>query len=113
MAKQRPVDKPCVDCGVLMVGVAPMRQRCPECIEKRNRKLKKKNRGKKNREEMVEGRGSPIINPYAKFCKGCDYWGSSYGYDCCNYQFIEGKLRMCPAGEGCPFRKTEKKGRKQ
>ena len=40
MAKQRLVDKPCIDCGVLMIGVQPMRQRCPECAKKRNKEVK-------------------------------------------------------------------------
>lgn len=113
MAKQRPVDKPCVDCGVLMVGVSPNLQRCPECIENRNRKLRAQQRERSRRYEMKRGHGTPISNPNAKYCEGCDYWYCDNNVKCCNYIFEEDRRRPCPPGKGCTVRKTKKKGRKQ
>ena len=113
MAKQRPVDKPCKDCGVLMVAVAPMLQRCPECIKKRNRELQAKKREDQRRYEMRRGHGSPIHNPNEKHCIGCAYWFCDNNVNSCNYIFVEGHRRPCPPGKDCTEKKPKKKGRKK
>lgn len=109
MAKQRPVDKPCIDCGVLMIGVAPNLQRCPDCIKKRNRKMHQRAEERKRRYEMKRGHGTPISNPNAEYCEGCAYWYCDNNVKCCNYIFEEDRRRPCPPGKGCTVRKEKRK----
>ena len=35
------------------------------------------------------------------YCKGCQYLSTVSGGRNCNYNYITGKLRGCPAGNGC------------
>ena len=35
------------------------------------------------------------------YCKGCQYLSTVSGGRNCNYNFITGRLRGCPAGKGC------------
>lgn len=96
------VDKPCEDCGVLMVDVAPMQKYCPVCAKKRVKKNKASYRDRKADKQYM----SPISNENAKYCKGCYYWGGvNVGSVCCNYIFYEDRKRPCPPGKGC----TEKR----
>lgn len=93
-------DKKCLDCGVLMPHVSARRLRCPQCA--------KTARAKMNRENMRSKRSVTQIEKYsavAKVCDGCAYYFGSYDFDrCCNYIFIRGHKRPCPAGEECTVR---------
>ena len=42
------------------------------------------------------------------YCYGCNYHGSMFNGRCCNYYSATGKLRGCPAGNGC-FHHTQGK----
>ena len=39
--------------------------------------------------------------PFDAYCKGCAYLGTNSMGKCCDYNFVTGKVRGCPAGEGC------------
>ena len=100
MAGTKRIDKPCEDCGVLLVNVVPTRKYCYDCAKKRQKVSKKQYRTvkEKNRKDTV----APIPNPNSKYCKGCIYWGGAYeGYETCNYIFIKKHRRPCPAGKDC------------
>lgn len=44
-------------------------------------------------------------------CSGCKYFHGDYLYNrCCNYIFITGRRRPCPAGEKCRVKTPLKKG---
>lgn len=95
------VDKPCEDCGVLLVQVAPIRRLCYACAKKRQKAGKKKYNTVKQKERIVL-QGSPIPNPNAKYCEGCVYWyGGFDGYELCNYIFCNDHRRPCPPGKDC------------
>ena len=102
MAKR--VDKPCEDCGVLMVNVPSTQKCCFDCRKKREIEYQREYRRKRQEKRKVN-RTKPIlhtVNPNAKYCKGCVYWGGDYDNNyCCNYIFIEGHSRPCPAGKDC------------
>lgn len=42
--------------------------------------------------------------PVDAYCKGCAYLGTNSMGKCCDYNYITGKVRGCPAGEGCERR---------
>ena len=101
MANVEKVNKPCEDCGVMMENVAPMRRLCHACRKKRQDVYNAKYREEHRAPNTGVKREAPMLNPYAKYCKGCKYWGSNYGSGCCNYIFIEGHRRPCPTGKDC------------
>lgn len=42
------------------------------------------------------------------YCNGCIYKGRvSFNTPCCDYIFIEDKMRPCPPGEGCTVKTTD------
>lgn len=41
-------------------------------------------------------------------CDGCIYCGRIYDLHCCNYIFVEDKMRGCPPGEGCTKKITDR-----
>ena len=46
------------------------------------------------------------------YCRDCDYHGYGDGWTIlCLYLFREGKIRPCPAGNGCTVKKVKKKSR--
>ena len=47
------------------------------------------------------------------YCRGCIYSGKSQGLPCCQYVFMEDKLRPCPAGTGCTVRITNQEVRRR
>jgi hypothetical protein len=100
MAKWKPVDKNCEDCGELMVQVAPQKRFCPECARKRNKKSIEESHAKDVVAQM-------FVNPHAKYCFGCVYWRSEYGSKYCNYIFDEGHRRPCMPGKDCTEKKTK------
>lgn len=112
MSGDTKVDKPCEDCGVLMVNVSPCRKYCYACAKKRQRayqreyaKVRKKKRHAQGVKPMEQ-----LINPNKKYCKGCIYWGGAYeGYETCNYIFIEKHSRPCPPGKDCTEKITGKR----
>lgn len=42
--------------------------------------------------------------PVDAYCKGCIYLGTNSMGKCCDYNYITGKARGCPAGDGCTKR---------
>jgi hypothetical protein len=38
------------------------------------------------------------------YCKGCIYLGTNSMGKCCDYNYVTGKARRCPAGDGCTKR---------
>ena len=112
VANNNRVNKPCEDCGEIMENVSPLRRLCCACRKKRadvyNKKYREEHRAPKKEIEYV----APVFNPYAKYCKGCKYWGSNYGSGCCNYIFIEGHRRPCPPGKGCTEYKRGRRPRR-
>lgn len=106
MGSAKRVDKPCEDCGALLVNVVSTRKYCYECARKRQQANKKQYNTVKQKKEKVVLRGTPIQNNNAKYCKGCFYWG---GHDesacCCNYLLITDKRRPCSPGKDCTVRK--------
>ena len=102
MATATRIDKPCEDCGALLVGVFPTRRFCSVCAKKRQQVSKKAYKIIRPKKEKQQVQGSPIINHNAKYCKGCVYWGGDYVNNfCCNYIFCEGHRRPCPPGKDC------------
>ena len=48
------------------------------------------------------------------YCKGCIYLGKINGNaPCCQYVFMEDKLRPCPAGTGCTVRITNQEAKRR
>lgn len=49
--------------------------------------------------------------PVDAYCKGCIYLGTTSVGKCCDYNYLTGKARGCPGGEGCVRRElgTRKK----
>lgn len=39
--------------------------------------------------------------PVDAYCKGCIYLGTTSVGKCCDYNYLTGKARGCPGGEGC------------
>ena len=110
--KHKLIDKPCYDCGVIMIGVKPMQMYCDACAKKRNRKNAAAAKKEQNRRKMTRGTASPIHNPNEPYCQGFRYWyGKSSGCDVCNYIFVMGSRRPCPPGKGCKVRKDKNKER--
>lgn len=112
MASAKKVNKPCEDCGVLLVNVVPTRKYCYSCARKRQRANAKQYRTVKDKKCDGVLRGTPIQNPNAKYCKGCKYWWGAYdGYEMCNYIFCKGHRRPCPPGKDCTEKVIDKKKR--
>lgn len=42
--------------------------------------------------------------PVDAYCKGCAYLGTNSMGKCCDYNYITGMVRGCPAGNGCTQR---------
>lgn len=103
MAKWKPMDKICEDCGELMVQVAPQKRFCPECAKKRNKKSKEESELK----SWVVRAVQMVTNPHAKYCFGCVHCRSDYGSKYCNYIFDEDHRRPCPPGKDCTEKKTK------
>ena len=109
MGRHRNVNKPCNGCGVMMENVSPLRKYCRSCLEKRINDSKEKYREERKGVKLSRTQGAPTLNPNAKYCKGCWYWGgNSDSSDCCNYIFREGHKRPCPPGKDCTVKKTRK-----
>ena len=49
--------------------------------------------------------------PVDAFCKGCAYLSTNSMGKCCDYNYITGKVRGCPSGEGCTKREFGAKRR--
>ena len=49
--------------------------------------------------------------PVDAYCKGCIYLGTNSMGKCCDYNYVTGKVRGCPAGDGCTKRLTGSKKR--
>ena len=48
------------------------------------------------------------------YCNGCVYKGIVQGnVPCCNYIFMEDKMRPCPPGEGCTVKTTNWEARRK
>lgn len=104
------VDKPCEDCGVLMVNVAPMRKICHACAKKRAKKNKKKYRTERPTGKTDKKIMPPISNPNEKYCRDCYYWtGMNSGCYCCNYIFYENRKRPCPPGKDCTVKRRKRR----
>ena len=110
MVGPKKVNKPCEDCGVMMENVSPIRKYCYACARVRRNECEAKLREKRRVERTGSLQPKAISNPYAKYCKGCMYWGGE-SCTCCNYIFYEGHSRGCPPGKDCTKRKTGKKPR--
>ena len=107
------VDKPCEDCGILMVNVTPRRKYCRDCAIKWQREYQRKFRRKKKAEQeaKVQAQQRYIENKNKDYCDGCEYWCGDYKNNyCCNYIFVEGYSRPCPPGKDCTVKKPKKKG---
>lgn len=95
------IDKPCEDCGVLLVSVSPLRKYCRNCAKKRQRAGSAEYRAKKRAEKVVSYK-IPAETDNTKNCKDCIYWGGDYPCNyCCNYILDEGHSRPCPPGKDC------------
>ena len=42
--------------------------------------------------------------PVDAYCKGCSYLGTNSMGKCCDYNYLTGQVRGCPAGNGCTRR---------
>ena len=109
MAKLDNVDKTCVDCGVLMVNVSPMKKYCESCARKRKRLATVRHAERKKTANMVKQQMKQVRNPNAKYCAGCEHWSSDDNCHCCNYIFNMGHRRPCPPGKDCTVRKNKRK----
>lgn len=109
MASAKRGDKPCEDCGVLLVNVVSTRKYCYECAKKRQRANKKQYntvKQKKTKNKLL----TPIVNHNAKYCKGCIYWGGGFSdTKCCNYIFMNDHSRPCPPGKDCTEKVLKKR----
>ena len=114
MANLKKVNKPCKDCGRLMVAVNPQRLLCVDCrkehVQKHNARYRDRHREEINRKAREKAKKAlPVERTVDKYCAGCIYRGGQSGYlKCCNYYLITDKRRPCPAGEGCTVRKLKK-----
>jgi hypothetical protein len=112
MANTKKVDKPCEDCGVLMEGVSHQKRLCCDCARKREKARIRTYKIIVQKKPKPVLKGTPIINPHAKYCKGCVYWGGDYLNNyCCNYIFCEGHSRPCPPGKDCTEKVVGKRKR--
>lgn len=115
MAKLNKVDKPCKDCGKLMVAVNPQRMICVDCrkerVQKHNARYRDRHREELNRKAREKAKKElPVVRTVDAYCTGCVYLGrwQRTGLKCCDYFLITDKRRPCPAGEGCTVRKLKK-----
>ena len=114
MANTERVDKPCEDCGNLMMQVPPIRKYCYACADERRKIRRKQNKAAKKTSGEPIILGTPIPNPNRKYCTGCIYWSGAYESSaCCNYIFCVGHSRPCPPGKDCTEKVTGRRRRKK
>lgn len=94
-------NKTCADCGVLMVDVPVMRQRCPECARKHTLEQNRNNM-RRARGQSAEVRKPTKQATRDSNCENCIYYRGEYAINaCCNYIFDTGEHRPCPPGDEC------------
>ena len=111
MSNTERVDKPCKNCGKLMIAVDPRRLFCVDCrkenVRKHNERYRDKHREEINRKAREKAKKAlPVVRTVDEFCDGCIYLGGENRNDlkCCNYFLRTDKRRPCPAGKGCTVR---------
>ena len=103
----------CLMCGVpFPKGTVASRKYCVECYEKREMAARQRRREKRKQEKKDAPPPPKPLSPEKtlssedrRYCERCIYAGRFTAGYLCNYIFMTGERRGCPAGVGCK-RKT-------